>query len=201
MRIGCLFGTFDPPHRGHLAIAEHMMHHEGLDEVWLIVTPRNPFKLVKQLSAEQHRLEMVEMAVQGHTGLEVSDVEFGLPRPSFTADTLAWMRGQWPEHAFVLIIGSDNLAGLHRWKDPQSILANHPILVYPRPGLDEHLREAALRNHPGIRLVPDAPMLEISSTWIRQEVRMGRRITDWVGPTVEAYIVEQGLYGSGSGAA
>lgn len=196
MRIGCLFGTFDPPHRGHIAIAEHMLRNEGLDEVWLIVTPRNPFKLDKRLSPEEQRLAMVRLSVSGRGGLKASDLEFGLPRPSYTVDTLSWMREQWPEHAFVLIIGSDNMAGLHRWKAPQTILANHSILVYPRPGLEDHLQEAEMAQQANVKLVLDAPLLDISSTAIRRNAQQGLPISDSVGPAVAAYIEELGLYRS-----
>lgn len=196
MRIGCLFGSFDPPHLGHLAIAEHMLRKQGLDKVWLIVTPMNPFKIDRRLSSEEQRLDMTRLAVAGRDGVSASELEFALPRPSYTVDTLAWMRAHWPEHSFVLIIGSDNLAGLHRWKRPEAILAAHHVLVYPRPGQEAHMVEAVLKDHPNIRIVTDAPVLEISSTGIRKAVQEERPISGSVPIAVETYISEHGLYKS-----
>ena len=120
MRIACLFGSFDPPHRGHLAIAEHMLKACDLEQVWLVVTPQNPFKQDRSLSPDQHRLAMVRLAVQGKDALVASGFELDLPRPSYTADSLRFMRHRWPDHEFALIVGSDNLADLH------PLVANHP---------------------------------------------------------------------------
>lgn len=196
MRIGCLFGSFDPPHNGHIAIAEHMLRAQGLDAVWLLVTPLNPFKQHRGLTADELRWAMACFAVEGHQGLEASRFEFGLPRPSYTASTLQAMRSQWPEHRFSLIIGSDNLAALHRWKDPETILAHHEVLVYPRPGFEEHLRLAELGAQPAVRIVPDAPLLDISSTAIRAALREGRSTHGALAPAVAAFIAREGLYRS-----
>ena len=129
MRIGCLFGTFDPPHNGHVALAEHMRTTCGLDEVWLVVTPLNPFKMDRALSPDTNRLAMVRLAVQGKEGLAASGFEIDLPKPNYTADSLRFMRHRWPDHDFALIIGSDNLAKFHTWKDPEDILEHHALLV------------------------------------------------------------------------
>lgn len=194
MTIGLLFGSFDPPHNGHVAIADHLRKVAGLDAVWLVVTPRNPFKLDRHLSPEADRLRMVELAVQDHPGLEASGFELGLPTPNYTVDTLAAMRARWPMHTFVLLIGSDNLAALHRWKDPEGILAHHRVLVYPRPGVEVHLREAAYVQHPQVELVADAPQLDISATAIRARVREGLPIVDLVDAAVADHIRSNGLY-------
>jgi len=194
MRIGCLFGTFDPPHVAHVAIARHLLVAAGLDQVWLVVTPQNPFKQDMVLSPDKHRLAMVRLAVQGEPTLVASGFELDLPKPSYTVDSLRFMRKRWPEHAFSLIIGSDNLAVLHRWKDAQEILEQHHVLVYPREGLEAHLAAAELRDHPKVRLVADAPLETISSTGIREAIRAWLPVEQVVAPAVLAYIRQHRLY-------
>jgi nicotinate-nucleotide adenylyltransferase len=194
MTIGCLFGSFDPPHVGHVTIAEHMLKGCDLEQVWLVVTPQNPFKLDRTLSPDQQRLAMVRLAVQGRPGLSASGFELDLPRPNYTSDTLLFMRQRWPDHRFALIIGSDNLASFHQWKDPEDILAHHPVLVYPRPGVEEHLALAAFAKHPQVTLVTDAPKMEVSSTGIRVRIRNWKPLDGLVDPAVEAYIRQHGLY-------
>ena len=194
MNIGCLFGSFDPPHMGHVAIAKHMLKAAKLDQVWLVVTPQNPFKQDRKLSPEQHRLAMTRIAVLGEPGLVASGFELDLPKPNYTTDTLAFMRQRWPQHIFSLIVGSDNLASLHTWKDPQSIVDNHPLLVYPRPGLEEHLAQADMLYHPAVTLVQDAPMMDTSSTGIRVRLRNWKTVDGLVKPEVLAYIRQNGLY-------
>ena len=194
MRIGCLFGTFDPPHNGHLALAEHIRTTCDLDQVWMVVTPQNPFKQNRPLSPEAHRLAMVRLAIHGKDGLVASGFEIDLPKPSFTADTLRFMRHRWPDHRFALIIGSDNLASFHRWKDPEDILAHHELLVYPREGFVEHLAETVYREHAGVRIVADAPMLPVSSTGIRSDLRAWRSVEERLAPAVLSYIRQHRLY-------
>ena len=194
MRIGCLFGTFDPPHNGHLALAEHIRTTCGLDQVWMVVTPQNPFKQNRPLSAEAQRLAMVRLAIHGKDGLVASGFEIDLPKPNFTADTLRFMRHRWPDHQFSLIIGSDNLATFHRWKEPEDILAHHQLLVYPREGFSAHLAESVYQNHAGIRIVADAPMLPVSSTGIRGDLRAWRLVEDRLAPAVLSYIRQHKLY-------
>ncbi|MCC7503068.1 MAG: nicotinate-nucleotide adenylyltransferase [Flavobacteriales bacterium] len=194
MTIGCLFGSFDPPHLGHVAIAEQMLKAGGLDQVWLVVTPQNPFKQDRKLSPDQHRLAMTRLAVQGKPGLNASGFELDLPKPNYTVDTLAFMRQRWPDLSFVLIIGSDNLASLHQWKDADQILAHHRVLVYPRPGMEEHLQKAELADHPQVTVVPDLPQMEVSSTGIRVRIRNWKPLAGLVDPAVEAYIRQYGLY-------
>ncbi|MDX9749775.1 MAG: nicotinate (nicotinamide) nucleotide adenylyltransferase [Flavobacteriales bacterium] len=194
MTIGCLFGTFDPPHQGHLAVARHMREACGLDQVWLVVTPQNPFKQDRPLTPDAHRLAMVRLAVAGHEGLVASGFELDLPRPNYTAHTLRFMRDRWPHHAFALIIGSDNLATLHRWKEPEQVLAHHRVLVYPRPGSVEAMASAELSGHPAVQLVVDAPMVDISSTALRADLRAWRPVNGRLSPAVLTYIREHGLY-------
>lgn len=194
MKIGCLFGSFDPPHTGHVRLARYIREHQGLDEVWLVVTPQNPFKKNRKLSPERHRLAMVQLAVQGIDGLGASGVELDLPRPNYTADTLAFMRERWPQHEFSLIIGSDNLAELHHWKDVPAMLDKTRVLVYPRPGLEEHLALAELLYHPSVTVLPDAPQMPVSSTGIRVRLRGWKPVDGLLDPKVLAYIRQNGLY-------
>jgi nicotinate-nucleotide adenylyltransferase len=194
MRIGCLFGTFDPPHAGHLAVAEHMLKHQALDQVWLVVTPLNPFKQGRTISPDIHRMAMVRLAVQGHTGLLASGFEIDLPKPSYTADSLRFMRHRWPDHRFDLIIGSDNLAAFHQWKDPEDILEHHRLLVHPRKGMKEHLAASVFVGHPQVRVVADAPLVEVSSTTIRSAIASWMPVEGLVDPQVLSYIRHNGLY-------
>ena len=194
MKIGCLFGSFDPPHLGHVLLAKYMREHQGLDQVWLVVTPQNPFKQDRKLSPEKHRLAMTHLAVQGLEGLSASGLELDMPRPNYTADTLTFMRKRWPQHRFSLIIGSDNLASLHEWKDASLMLEKTPVLVYPRPGLEEHLAQADLLYHPSVTVVPDAPQTPVSSTGIRVRLRNWHPVDGLLAPKVLAYIRQNGLY-------
>jgi nicotinate-nucleotide adenylyltransferase len=194
MTIGCLFGTFDPPHLAHVAIAEHMRRTQGLDAVWLVVSPQNPFKADRRISPEGVRLAMVRLAVQGHPGLEASDFEFALPRPSYTARTLQAMRGHWPQHRFVVILGSDNIAAFNRWESPDDILAHHRILVYPRGGEDAEAAVAAYRDAPSVTFVRDAPRTALSSTAIRAAIAAQRAPVEGLDPQVAGYIAAHGLY-------
>jgi nicotinate-nucleotide adenylyltransferase len=194
MKIGCLFGTFDPPHAGHVRLALYMKEHQGLDEVWLVVTPQNPFKKGRNLSPDQHRLAMTRLAVQGLQGLSASGVEMDMPKPNYTVDTMTFLGERWPQHEFTLIIGSDNLATLHLWKDAALLLAKTKVLVYPRPGLEEHLAHADLLYHPSVTLVPEAPQMPISSTGIRVRLRNWKPVDDVLDPKVLAYIRQNGLY-------
>lgn len=193
MRIGCLFGTFDPPHNGHLRIAAWMRDHEALDEVWLVVTPRNPFKLHRTLSPDAVRMAMVRAAVHGLDRFVACDEELVLDPPNYTADSLAHFRAKWPHHGFDLIIGSDNLASFHRWQDPEDILAHHRLLVYPRPGSPVAAIDPAWRDHRQVKIT-DAPPMDISSTLIRAAIRRSEPVKDLVPDAVRAIIEENSLY-------
>lgn len=194
MKIGCLFGSFDPPHLGHVALAKYMLERRGLDQVWLVVTPQNPFKQDRKLSPEKHRLAMARLAVQGIDGMSASGLELDMPRPNYTADTLVFMRERWPQHELTLIIGSDNLASLHLWKDAGMMLEQTPVLVYPRPGVEEHLANADLLYHPAVTFIPEAPLMDVSSTGIRVRLRNWRPVEGLIDPKVLAYIRQNGLY-------
>jgi nicotinate-nucleotide adenylyltransferase len=194
MRIGCLFGSFDPPHRAHAEIAQHMLLAAELDQVWLVVTPANPFKMDRVLSPENHRLAMVRLALMGNDRLQASGLELGLPKPNYTVDSLKFMRDRWPDDEFLLIIGSDNLAHFHTWKNAEEIIAHHRLLVYPRPGFEEHLQQAHYKDHPSITIVDTAPLMDISSTEIREAIKDWRPVNGLVAPQVLSYIRQHRLY-------
>jgi nicotinate-nucleotide adenylyltransferase len=139
---------------------------------------------------------MVRLAVEGHEGITASGLELDLPRPNYTADSLRWMRERWPEHTFDLIIGSDNLASFHHWKEPEEILSHHRMLVYPRDGIQGHLAEAQYLAHPQVEVIDDAPLLPNASTGIRESILAGSNVEDTVSPEVLAYIRQHGLYTS-----
>lgn len=196
MNIGCLFGTFDPPHNGHVAVAYHMLRTQGLDAVWLIVTPRNPFKRDRAISPDIHRLAMVRLAVAAKPGLEASDAELDLPGPNYTVDTLRALRARWPDAHFSLILGGDNLAAFHRWKDPEGILAHHRLLVYPRPGHEARLDPMLQRYSGQVCVADDAPLLDVSATRLRQDLAAGRPVADRMDPQVADYARLHRLYGA-----
>ena len=159
------FGSFNPIHVGHLIIANTMLQQGGVDEVWLVVSPQNPLKERATLLADHHRLQMVQRAVDDNYCLRVCDIEMHLPVPSYTVVTLAALQDKYPDREFCLVMGSDNLATFDRWRNYQYILDNYHLLVYPRPG-SEHCKFAS---HANVTLV-DVPMIDISSSYIRQQI-------------------------------
>ncbi|MBK8339311.1 MAG: nicotinate (nicotinamide) nucleotide adenylyltransferase [Flavobacteriales bacterium] len=193
MTIACLFGTFDPLHNGHLNIARRVLAESDVDRVWLVITPMNPFKQDQAISADEQRVVMARAALEGEAGIEVCTEELALPSPNYTADTLAHFRKRWPEHQFRLVMGSDNLAQLDRWKDPEGILAHHNIIVYPRPGYEMHRNQSGFAEHAGVTFL-EGPVMDLSSTRIRQAVREGKPIGHWVRAQVAAHIAANGLY-------
>ncbi|GAB2770830.1 MULTISPECIES: nicotinate (nicotinamide) nucleotide adenylyltransferase [Hymenobacter] len=188
-KVGLLFGSFNPIHTGHLILANFMATHTDLEEVWLVVSPQSPFKVGQELLPEQDRLRLVELAIAGNTRLRALDVEFTMPKPSYTADTLRELRGRYPGTRFVLLMGEDNLAGLPRWKHADQILAEHEVYVYPRPGVADYEPST----HPAVRIVK-APLLDISATFIRDCVRAGNSIRYLVPEAVEQHIQAAGYW-------
>ena len=171
MKIGLYFGSFNPIHHGHLIIANHVRQSSGLDQVWFVVSPQNPLKPSAGLLNEYHRLFLVNAAIDDEPGLKASDIEFKLPRPSFTIDTLTYLSEKYPVHEFALIMGSDSYQNLPKWKNYRQILDNYPVYVYRRPGHE------SIPDYPGLSIqVVDAPLLQISATLIRDSVRMGKSI-------------------------
>lgn len=187
MQVGLFFGSFNPIHIGHLIVASIMAEH--VDRVWFVVSPQNPFKKNKSLIHEFDRYEMVEKAIQDNFRFQITDVEFSMPKPSYTIDTLVYLTEKHPNHTFKLIIGSDNLVQFPKWKNYRQILDHYGLLVYPRPNSGN----SALARDPGIKFI-DAPLLDISASYIRKAVKEKRSIRYLVPEVVESYIMKKGFY-------
>jgi nicotinate-nucleotide adenylyltransferase len=185
MKIGLYFGTFNPIHIGHLIIANHMAEHADLDQVWMVVTPHNPLKKKSTLLDDYHRLQMVYLATEDYPKLKPSDIEFKLPQPNYTVTTLVHLEEKYPHHQFSLIMGEDNLKSFHKWKNYEAILAHHEIYVYPR--ISSETENLELKNHPKIHMI-DAPVVEISSTFIRENIKLGKNVRPLVPTKVWEYI-------------
>lgn len=187
MKIGLFFGSFNPVHIGHLIIANVMQDRTDLDEIWFVVSPQNPFKKQKSLLHEFDRLKMVELAIADHFYFRASDVEFHMPRPSYTIDTLTYLSEKHPNHQFRLIVGSDNLTHFNKWKNFEVILEHYGLYVYPRPGELQDLK------HPNIRYV-EAPLMDISATFIRDSIKKGHSVKYLLPQSVEDYIRDKKLF-------
>jgi len=168
MRIGLYFGSFNPVHVGHLIIANHVLNETNLERIWFVVSPHNPFKEEKNLLNEYHRLHLVRLATEDDTRIRASDIEFTLPKPSYTSNTLAYLTEKHPEHQFMIIMGSDSFQNLSKWKNPEYIIKNFPIYVYKRPGF-EVTDQFGAKVH-----ILDAPLLQISATRIREYIQKGK---------------------------
>jgi nicotinate-nucleotide adenylyltransferase len=190
MKIGLFFGSFNPVHTGHLLIADYFTQFAGFDKIWFVVSPQNPFKVKDELLDEKIRLHLLHLAIDGHKRFEASDVEFNLERPSYTVNTLEHLRSQYPEDTFCPIIGGDNLQSFHLWKDYKDILDKHQVYVYRRAGFHE---SPMLANHPGIKIF-EVPLLNISSTYIREMLQAGKSVRYLVPEKVEEYIEKEHLY-------
>ncbi|WP_299108446.1 nicotinate (nicotinamide) nucleotide adenylyltransferase [uncultured Tenacibaculum sp.] len=189
--IGLYFGTFNPIHVGHLIIANHMVEHSDLDEIWMVVTPHNPFKKKSSLLDNHHRLEMVYLATENYDKLKPSDIEFKLPQPNYTVNTLAHISEKFPKYNFSLIMGEDNLKSLHKWKNYEAILEDYHVYVYPR--ISEGIIETQFDNHSKITRV-DAPIIEISSTIIRDGIKKRKNIQPLIDTKVWRYVDEMNFY-------
>lgn len=187
MKIGLFFGSFNPIHIGHLIIANTLYDRTDLDEVWFVVSPQNPHKIRQSLIHEFDRLKMVELAIADHYHFRASDVEFQMPKPSYTIDTLTYLSDQYPKNEFSLFLGSDNLGQLTKWKNYQKILELYKIFVYPRPG------DFQLIEHPAIQLI-EAPLLDISATFIRKSIRENLSVKYLLPQEVEEYIHSKKLF-------
>jgi len=188
-QIGLFFGSFNPIHYGHLMIASYMAHFTELEEVWFVVSPQNPFKEKKNLANMYDRLEMVNIAIENSGKLLASSIEFNLPKPSYTIDTLIHLKEKYPNRDFVLIMGEDNLASLEKWKNYEIILRDYKIFVYPRPNAGK----STLRNHPSVT-VTDTPLIEISSTFIRHSIKNNKNVKYFTPDGVIDFIDKKGLY-------
>lgn len=191
MKIGLYFGSFNPIHIGHLIIANQLVENSDLDQIWFVVTPHNPFKKKSTLLDNYQRLEMVYLATKDYDTLKESDIEFNLPQPNYTVNTLVHLTEKYPKHDFALIMGEDNLKSFHKWKNYQTILEYHSIYVYPR--ISEGKVDTQFNNHPKITRV-DAPIIELSSTMVRKAIKEGKNVKPLLPEHVWAYLDEMNFY-------
>jgi nicotinate-nucleotide adenylyltransferase len=189
MKIGLFFGSFNPIHVGHLVIAGYMANYNDLNQVWLVVSPHNPLKNKNDLILTYDRLEMAKLATENAENIRVSDVELRLPQPSYTIDTLSHLKEKYPEHEFSLIMGSDNLASLKKWKNYEVILKEYRIFVYPRPGF----QNIEFSDHPSV-VITKTPLMELSSTFIRNSFKEKKSIRFFVPDSVLEFIESKNLY-------
>ncbi len=189
MHIGLFFGSFNPVHIGHMVLANYMLRFTDMQEVWMVVSPQNPHKNKNQLLDQNHRLFMVDLAIDGYHGLRSSNIEFKLSQPSYTIHTLAHLAENYPQHRFSLIMGQDNLASLHKWKNYEEILKGHHIYVYPRP----NVASGNFDSHPHVHLT-QAPLIEISSTFIREAIKNQKDVKYFLPPKVWEEIEAMGFY-------
>lgn len=189
MKIGLYFGSFNPIHVGHLIIANHILEQTEMDKLWFVVTPHNPHKKKKSLADNYDRLHLVNLAIEDNEKMQSSTVEFNLPQPSYTIDTLTYLKEKYPEKKFVLIMGGDNLEGFHKWKNYEMILENYEIMVYKRPSYTV----PELANHKNINIL-DAPLLEISSSHIRALIKEDKSFKYLVTDKVYDYLIENPIY-------
>ena len=195
MKIGLYFGTFNPVHVGHLIIANHFAEYSDLDKIWMVITPHNPFKKKKTLLDNHHRYQLVLEAVEDYPKIEASTIEFNLPQPNYTSNTLAYLQEKYPDYEFSLIMGEDNLRTLHKWKNYETLLENHAIYVYPRVAEQADADRPKLLEHPNIHIV-DAPVVEISATFIRKAIKAGKNCRPLLPQPVWRYIDEMNFYRS-----
>ncbi|MDH8700808.1 nicotinate-nucleotide adenylyltransferase [Dysgonomonadaceae bacterium PH5-43] len=189
MKIGIFPGSFNPVHIGHLAIANYISEFEGYDEVWFLITPQNPLKRSKDLLDQKTRLELIEQSIVGYEKFKICTLEWDLPKPSYTINTLQKLRMLYPKYTFELVIGSDNWATIHRWKDYQVILKNFSTLVYPRKN-NEHIAI----NHPNVRLCKNSPMIEMSASTIRAAIKAGKDVRFYLPAGVYEKVLATGFF-------
>jgi nicotinate-nucleotide adenylyltransferase len=188
MNIGLYFGSFNPVHIAHLIIANHVLNETDIEKVWFVVSPQNPFKEESGLLNEYHRLHLVRLATEDDMRVKASDIEFNLPKPSYTTATLAYLADKYPEHEFCIIMGSDSFQNLYKWKNHEVIVKNYPLYVYIRPGFE-------VNNNIGATLhTLDAPLLQLSSTQIRKYIKEGKSVRYMIPDKVLEEIEKGGYY-------
>ena len=190
MKVGLYFGSFNPIHIGHLIIANHIVNSAEVDEVWFVVSPQNPLKESSSLLNEQHRYSLVKIAIEDEKKLKASNVEFSMPKPSYTIDTLIYLSEKFKQHHFTLIIGSDSYINFEKWKNYKQIILNYNIIIYPRPS---HEIKSSL---PETVKIINAPLIEISSTHIRKYIKTNKSIRFLVTEKVMEEIELKGYYKS-----
>ena len=188
MNIGLYFGSFNPIHNGHLIIAKHVLNNTTIKQVWLVVSPHNPLKKSAQLLNEYHRLHLAQLAIDGENDLKVSNIEFGLPKPSYTIDTLTHLKERHPTYQFSVIMGSDSFCNIEKWKNYKTLLADYELLIYKRPGFD------LVETHGANIKILDAPLLEISSTHIRELIKSKKSFRYLVPDIVKEEIESNSYY-------
>ncbi len=189
MKIGLYFGSFNPVHVGHLIIAEFVAEHAAVDQVWMIVSPQNPLKKSASLLNEYDRLNLVNIAIEGNEKVRASDIEFKLPKPSYTIDTLVYLSEKYPDHEFVVIVGSDSYLNIHKWKNFEVLQRDYRFIIYERPDFPVDKKSLHLR-----WTVLNAPLLEISSTYIRKQIKEGKSVKYLVTEPVRKEMERNGYY-------
>ncbi len=190
-KTGLFFGSFNPIHIGHLVIAEYMVEYTDMQQVWFVVSPQNPLKPAKGLLSENHRIRMVRLAIEYDTRFKASSIEFEMPRPSYTITTLTYLTEKYPQNKFCLIMGTDNLATLHKWKNYEQILKGYEIYVYPRKETSVIPKE--LQSHSSVNIT-EAPVMELSSTFIRNAIKEKKNIRHMLPHQVADYVKEMHFY-------
>lgn len=188
-KVGLFFGSFNPVHVGHMIIADYVANFTDLDKVWMVVSPQNPFKNKASLANDYDRIHLVRLAIGDHPKLSASDIEFSLPKPSYTIDTLLYLKEKYPDHSFSLIMGGDNIATFHKWKNHEKILENHEIYVYSRP----EYNNGKLANHSQVSIL-EAPLLNISASMIRNRFKNKQSVRYLLTETVFKYLEENRIY-------
>lgn len=191
-KVGLFFGSFNPIHIGHLILANYILENSDMAELWFVVSPQNPFKDKKTLLSDHNRLDMVQLAVKNYPKMRVSNVEFSLPKPSYTIDTLTYLKEKYPDHSFALIMGEDNLKGLRKWKNSEKLIENYQIIVYPRL-FEGDKQEKEFLKHDNISMV-NAPIIELSATEIRNMIKLGKNVRPMLPPEVFEYLDGSNFY-------
>ena len=191
-KVGLFFGSFNPIHIGHLILANYIIENTDMDELWFVVSPQNPFKDKKSLLKDHNRLDMVQLAVKNYPKLRASNVEFSLPIPSYTIDTLTYLHEKYPEYSFSLIMGEDNLNGLSKWKNAEVLVKNHQIIVYPRV-FEETNKKHQYVDHENVSVIK-APIIELSATEIRAMIKEGKNVRPMLPPEVFEYLDGSNFY-------
>ncbi len=194
MKIGLFFGSFNPIHVGHLIMASHMVQHTNLDKIWFVVTPQNPHKTKDSLLDDRQRLHLVRLAIEDNINFEASDIEFHLPQPNYTVNTLVHLREKYPDKQFALIMGEDNLCTLHKWKNYEEILKHHQIVVYPRMQEDNTKEPKEEVMNSGQIVECEAPVIKISASYVRDLISAGLSAEYVLPPAVLQYVEEMHFY-------
>jgi nicotinate-nucleotide adenylyltransferase len=191
-KIGLFFGSYNPIHIGHLILANYILENSDMEELWFVVSPQNPFKDKKSLLSDHHRLDMVQLAVKNYPNMRASNVEFSLPKPSYTIDTLTYLKEKYPDYIFALIMGKDNLDTLPKWKNFEKLISNYQIIAYPRT-FDGEKKDQEYLQHENISLI-NAPIIELSATEIRKMIKEGKNVRPMLPPEVFEYLDGSSFY-------